>query len=94
MSKINPNELLIAQPAKPAAPVGMHARRSLEVYPRMDNIYKGKSSFNFDMMRTKIFEVRRGAKEELWLWFAHGLTGIIVGVIAFLMALVEDKLTR
>ena len=46
------------------------------------------------MMRTKIFEIRRGTKEEIWLWLAHGLTGCTVGVIAFLMALCEDKITR
>ena len=72
----------------------MHPRRSFEQYPRVDNMYKGKASFNFDMMRTKIFEIRRGTKEEIWLWLAHGLTGCIVGIIAFLMALCEDKITR
>jgi hypothetical protein len=66
----------------------------MEIYPRVDNIYKTKSSFNFDMMRTKIFDVRKGAKEEIWLWIAHGMTGVTTGLVAFLMALVEDKITR
>jgi hypothetical protein len=84
----------IYEKEKPAPPTPMHARKSMEIYPRKDNIYKTKSSFNFDMMRTKIFEVRRGAKEEIWLWVAHGLTGCAVGIVAFLMALAEDHLTR
>jgi H+/Cl- antiporter ClcA len=46
------------------------------------------------MMRTKIFDVRKGAKEEIWLWIAHGMTGVTTGFVAFLMALVEDKITR
>lgn len=33
----------------------MDPKRSFRVYPRPDNVYTHKSSFNFDMMRTRIF---------------------------------------
>jgi H+/Cl- antiporter ClcA len=79
---------------KPAEAIPMHPRRSLFKYPRRDNVYKTKSSYNFDMMRAKIFANRRGTKEEMWLWFAHGCTGMLVGVIAFMMAFCEDTLTE
>lgn len=46
------------------------------------------------MMRAKIFANRRGSKEEMWLWFAHGCTGMLVGVVAFCMAFCEDTLTE
>ena len=38
------------------APLGMHPRHSLYEYPRKDNLYRKKQSFNFDMVRAKIFE--------------------------------------
>jgi hypothetical protein len=42
----------------PQGLIGMDPRKSLKIYPRMDNIFKSKTSFNYDMMRTKIFEER------------------------------------
>jgi len=72
--------------------IGMDPRTSLKIYPRLDNIFKSKSSFNYDMMRTKIFEERPKKNEELVLWTAHGLIGIFVGFIAFCMHVVEDEL--
>jgi hypothetical protein len=76
------------------AQVPMHPRRSFNKYPRVDNVYKTKSSYNFDMMRTKVFFRRRGSKEEVWLWFAHFVTGVAVGTVAFFMSFCEDHLTR
>ena len=81
-------------PIVPEVAIPMHTRNSMFKYPRKDNVYKTKSSYNFDMMRAKIFANRRGTREEMWLWFAHGCTGMLVGFIAFCMAFCEDYLTH
>jgi H+/Cl- antiporter ClcA len=57
----------------------------------MDNIFKSKSSFNYDMMRTKIFE-ERAAPNDAVVWLAHGMVGVFVGFVAFLMHVCEDEL--
>jgi len=54
----------------------------------------GKSSLNFDMLRTKIFEDRSGVRAEVYVWIAHGLVGIIVGFIAFMISIVEEMSTE
>ena len=51
--------------------VPMDPRRSLAEYPRRDNVYEHKSSFNFDMMRTRIFEDRSKTRTDMYLWLAH-----------------------
>jgi len=70
----------------------MHPKRSLSIYPRPDNVYEHKSSFNFDMMRTRIFVNRKGAHTEAYLWIAHCLVGVFIASITFLMTTIEDKL--
>ena len=72
--------------------VGMDPRKSLKIYPRIDNIFKTKSSFNYDMMRTRIFEERSNKNETIVIWFTHGLIGVFIGFVAFLMAVVEDEI--
>jgi len=73
-------------------PKGMHPRDSFSIYPRLDNLYKKKTSFNFDMLRAKVFERKAEKCENAWIWFTHALIGISVGTIAFVMAFVEDHL--
>jgi H+/Cl- antiporter ClcA len=72
--------------------VGMDPRKSLKIYPRIDNTFKTKSSFNYDMMRTRIFEERSNKNETIVIWFTHGLIGVFIGFVAFLMAVVEDEI--
>lgn len=73
----------------------MNMRETMKIYPRPDTYYRNKSSLDFDMMRTKIMEERSGSgKESIVLWLTHVVVGIVMGFIAFLMTLVEDKLTE
>jgi len=71
--------------------VGMDPRKSFHMYPRKDNIYTHKSSFNFDMMRSKIFEDRNVKGTEAYMWLAHAIIGFLVGTIAFFLTLLEDN---
>ena len=48
---------------------------------------------NFDMLRTKIFE-DRDVKLEPMLWVAHLLTGLLVGLAAFLLSVIEEGATE
>lgn len=45
------------------------------------------------MMRSKIFvdNEDKGLYETVWLWVAHALVGIVVGVITFIMSLCVDQ---
>lgn len=36
----------------------MDIRQSMRVYPRMDIMFKKKHSYNFDMMKTEVFQNR------------------------------------
>ena len=73
----------------------MNIRSTMKIYPRPDTYYRNKSSLDFDMMKTKIMEERSGSgKESMILWIAHVVVGIGMGTIAFMMTLVEDKLTE
>ena len=70
--------------------VPMHPKNSLALYPRPDNVYEHKSSFNFDMMRSRIFMNRKKTYTDSYLWMAHCILGIIVAMITFAMTTVED----
>lgn len=48
----------------------MDPLKSPKVYPRRDNVYKSKSSLNFDLIRSKIFEERRENKNYGQIWLA------------------------
>lgn len=73
----------------------MDPRRSFQEYPRRDTYYRTKSSLNFDIVRSKIFENRNEAQcDRLNRWVAHGLLGIATGTVAFCMATTEDYLTN
>ena len=61
------------------------------MYPRPDNVYEHKSSFNFDMMRTRIYVNRKKTYTDSYLWIAHGLLGIIIAPITWAMTTFEDS---
>ena len=69
----------------------MHPKRSFHMYPRPDNIYEHKSSLNFDMMRSRIFLNRKGVHTDMYLWIAHGILGVCLATITFLMTTIEDS---
>jgi hypothetical protein len=72
----------------------MDPMHSMRAYPREDNIFRTKTSLNFDMMRAKIFDERKGKGllDEVWLWIAHGICGVLVAFIAFGMSWCEHAL--
>lgn len=70
--------------------VPMHPKKSLLEYPRRDNVYEHKHSFNFDMMRSRIFTNRRKTHTDMYLWIAHALIGISVATITWAMTTIED----
>lgn len=70
--------------------VPMHPKHSLAQYPRPDNVYEHKSSFNFDMMRSRIFVNRKKTYTDSYLWIAHCILGVVVAAITWAMTTVED----
>ncbi len=69
----------------------MNPRMTLKIYPRPDTFYRGKSSLNFDAMRSKIL-LDRSNQGELYLWIAHIFCGVFVALLTFLLMTCEDKL--
>ena len=65
----------------------MDPRASLKMYPRMDNFFESKKSYNFDATRSKVYEDRKepGSLEGS-RWLAFFLIGLITGTIAFMMS--------
>jgi hypothetical protein len=71
----------------------MDPRTSLHIYPRFDSDYRKKKSLNFDNMKAEIFFNRKETKYvRCAQWFAYFLIGVITGVFAFLMSLLEEWL--
>jgi len=68
----------------------MHPKKSFSSYPRQDNVYQHKSSLNFDMMRAKIFEDRKGTRTDFYVWVAHLFIGFATALIAFVLAEMEE----
>ena len=73
------------------AAMNMNPRKSLKIYPRLDKGFKAKKSLNFDMMKSNVF-IARGDPDQakLWRWISYFLIGIITGLIAFLMEIIEE----
>ena len=77
-----------------APEVGMDPRFSLKVYPRKDNIFKHKSSLNFDQVRTKVYiERKRDKTDTLMEWFAFAIVGVLTGFTAAIMSNIEETVT-
>lgn len=58
-------------------------------------MYKKKHSLDFDMMRTKIYLYREGiAHEQMITWIMHFIVGAMVGILAFMLTFLEDKMTE
>jgi H+/Cl- antiporter ClcA len=72
----------------------MNARKSMFQYPRTDEAFKSRHSYDYDMMKTKIMLDRSGGKETLALWVAHAVCGVFMGIISFLLTIAEDEITK
>lgn len=73
----------------------MDPRFSLKQYPRVDTVYKSKSSLNFETIQANVYENRKKSPlEEGYRWICHLLIGFSVGVIAFYMTLMEEFLIK
>ena len=68
----------------------MLPKQSFAIYPRQDNVYHKMSSLNFDLMRAKIFEERKGIHTEFYVWVAHLFIGFGTALIAFGLTVIED----
>ena len=64
------------------------------MYPRIDDKFKKKHSYNYDMMKTNIMQNRmdKGTRMSVCKWFAFFLIGVFTGTTAFIMACLEDTL--
>ena len=71
----------------------MDPRFSLKVYPRKDVVYKTKSSYNFETIRAKVYLDRKTSRrQDFYRWLIHAIIGFLVGIIAFIMAYMEEAL--
>lgn len=72
----------------------MNPRATMKIYPRPDTYYKRNDSLDFDMMRSKIFlERKHQSMQTIMLWTAHGLCGVLMGFLAFILSYCEDNIT-
>lgn len=73
----------------------MDPRFSLKIYPRKDQIYKTKSSLNFETISANVYMNRKhSALEGLWRWVLHFVIGVVTGTIAYYMTRFEDGLIK
>lgn len=71
----------------------MDPRFSLKKYPRVDVIYKTKSSLDFMMISSNVYENRKKNKLESGVrWVIHFIIAFVVGAIAFYMDIFEEYL--
>lgn len=71
----------------------MDPRYSLKVYPRKDVVYKTKSSYNFETIRSRVYLNRKTSRmQDFHRWVIHAIVGFFIGVIAFIMAYIEEAL--
>ena len=79
----------------------MLSETSLKHYPRPDETFKKFQSLDFQEYRSKIFEThetmqkkKSPMKTEILLWLVFAIIGILVGTIAFALAIAEEYLTE
>lgn len=71
----------------------MNPRESMGAYPRADFKFKAKKSLNIEMVRASIFAERdKPHYLTACKWFAYFVIGVSVGIVAFLMEVVESNL--
>jgi uncharacterized membrane protein len=73
----------------------MDPRFSLKVYPRKDTVFQTKTSYNFEVINSRVYVTRKHyGWEEVSKWSIHAIIGVLVGTIAFLMAVSEEFLAE
>ena len=100
MGILGRTESRFAMPPKPAfhkenkGPAGMSAVGKTLVFPREDNIYKGKQSIPYDEIQTKVWRNRAAVRkaEHVREWTVYVLIGLLTGIVAFLMIVLEETL--
>lgn len=71
----------------------MDPRYSLKKYPRADNLYKSKSSLDFQLISANVYVNRKKNKgESAARWIIHLIIGLVIGIIAFYMSIMEEEL--
>ena len=66
------------------------------VFPRRDNQYKKKESLPYDEALANVWRERPclETREAFMEWIAYGFVGVGVGVVAFIMEIVEEHLVH
>jgi hypothetical protein len=86
-------EIVVVKPEpKAEKPVSMSSVGKTHMFPRTDNIYKKKESLPYDESQTKVWRDRPRIRkhEHMIEWKAYLFLGVIVGCIAFFMAVIEE----
>ena len=81
--------------------VDLLSETSLKHYPRPDSTFAKFQSLDFQEYRSKIFEThetlqkrKKPMRTEMLLWVVFSLIGVLVGSIAFALAVAEEYLTE
>ena len=65
---------------------------SFKIYPRPDQAYQEKSSVDFSVTKSNIYQrfYPRGSKVTIASWILFGIIGVLMGIFAYIVdALVE-----
>lgn len=66
-------------------------------FPRRDNVYKKFNSLPYDEVESIIWKQREHDErsgDEFRMWIAHAITGLVIGVTAFVMDRLEEALVN
>jgi H+/Cl- antiporter ClcA len=80
---------------KKSLPVSMPSIGKTLVFPREDNVYRGKESIAYDENQTQVWRDRPRMRksEHLKEWKAYLYVGVFVGIIGFIMAFMEETIS-
>ena len=71
----------------------MRVDGSLKLYPRLDQEYKKKSSYDFQRGWGNVYKLRpTGNIVQGYLWVACLLIGVFMGTLAFLLDILVEEL--
>ena len=66
------------------------------IFPRVDNIYEHKESLAYDEKQTRLWRERpsKGGDDKINQWGPYTYLGLIIGITAYLMTLLEEFLSE
>ena len=69
---------------------------SFSVYPRPDTAYQAKSSTDYQLSKSNIYQrfYPRGKKVDIYAWLIFAIIGVIMGIMAFLVDVIVEKLVE